>query len=171
MAHLAFFHQLGVSPDAMPQEEAAFIAILAQTSPQHFVACEKARGDHCLFDYTRTQNFYNVDCLIECVIEHADEIVTRIQRVPLFCEFKATLRPEISSVLLLLLFLKGFMLKRSAPVQIEENEKFKQAAGDTFLSKKEKMAVAEMFNGDHFGADDFGALYDAIFCRVQIDPQ
>lgn len=171
MAHMPFFDQIGVSPGAMPGDEAAFTAILAQVHPRQFMACELARGDRCLFDYTRTQNFYHVDCLIACVVAHTESLMQKIEHVRLFGEFRKTLRPDVPPALLLLLFLKGFMLKRDAPVHIENGATFRQTAGSVFLSKKEKMDVAEMFNGDHFGADDFGALYDALFCRGQIDPQ
>jgi hypothetical protein len=171
MAHLPFYMQLGVSPDAMPAAEAAFVAILAQVHPTQFRKCELAHGDRCLFDYVRTKEFYHVGCLISCVSVHAGVLMERMERVPLFCDFRCALRAEAPATLTLLLFFRGFMLKRSADVRIEEHEAFKEAAGDVFLSKKEKMAVADMFSGERFGPDDFDAVYAALFCRGQIDPK
>ncbi len=171
MAHAPFFSRIGVSSGAMPDAEAAFVAILAQVHPQQFKACELMHGDHCLFDYTRTRTFYDMDCFIACVTAHADELVHRLEKTRLFCEFRSAMRPDVPRVLLLLLYLKGFMLKREARVRIEDGAAFKQAVGDVFLSKKEKMAVAEMYNGNHFGADDYCVLYDAVFSHGQIDPQ
>lgn len=171
MAHLPFFAQTGVSPDAMPATEAAFVAILAQVHPSQFRRCELAHGDSCLFDYVRTKEFYNVGCLISCVSEHAKVLMERMERVRLFRDFRGALRVDAPATLTLLLFFRGFMLKHSADVRIEEHDAFKDAAGDVFLSKKEKMAVADLFSGERFGPDDFNEVYAALFCRGQIDPQ